>query len=123
TAQTVYSGYADGKGLESVLSSTDQVVASLRSRLGETLKSVQRDSTPLPQVTTADLDALRAYALGVTAYSEHRYREALDYFDQAIRIDPDFAFAYIGSMRVHFSQGEYSLARGFYRKALTLRGQ
>jgi len=123
TAQTVYSGYADGKGLESVLSSTDQVVASLRSRLGETLKSVQRDSTPLPQVTTADLDALRAYALGVTAYSEHRYREALDYFDQAIRIDPDFAFAYIGSMRVHFSQGEYSLASGFYRKALTLRGQ
>ncbi len=123
TAHTLYSEYADGEGLESVLSSTDRVVASLRSQLGETLKAVRRDSAPLPQVTTSDLDALRAYALGTTAYSEHRYREALDYFDQAVRIDPDFAFAYLGSLRVHYSQGEYASAERFYRKALALRVQ
>src|SRR5690606_34088629 len=55
---TVYAEYADGKGALSALTSIDEVTATLRERLGEALESVQRDSMPLPQVTTDNLDAL-----------------------------------------------------------------
>lgn len=119
----VYSEHAEGRGLQSVLGSTDQVVSAMRARLGESLASIRNDSRPLPEVTTGDLDALRAYALGLSAYAEHRTREALEHFDQAARIDPQFAFAYVGSMRVHYSQGNMAMARTFFERAMALRNR
>lgn len=121
TRESVFSERASGRGLESVLTSTDAVVASLRGRLGESMDGIRRDSRPLPDVTTNDLDALRAYALGLQAYAEHRNREALEHFDQATRIDPEFAFAYVGSMRVHYAQGEMGIAGDFLRRAMARR--
>lgn len=123
TSQTIYSEFADGRGLDSALASTDRVVAALRGRLGESPRALQRDASPLPQVTTSNLDALRAYSLGVSAYAGHRHGEALDFFNQAARIDPEFAFAYMGSLRVHYSRGDYASALADFRKASSLRNQ
>lgn len=111
TGSTVWSDHVDGRGLESVLPSTDRLVAQMRSRLGEALKDVARDSAPLPQVATANLDALHAYAVGLQAYGDGRYPEALRFFDQAIRFDPEFAFAYMGQLRIHVAKGDMDAAR------------
>lgn len=121
SGERVFTERASGRGLGSVLASTDEVVASLRGRLGESMEGIRRDSRPLPEVTTQNLDALRAYALGLRAYSENRNREALEHFDQATRIDPDFAFAYVGSMRVHYARGEMAVADSFLERAVALK--
>ncbi|OEY99085.1 MULTISPECIES: putative peptide modification system cyclase [Stenotrophomonas] len=121
TSNTVYSHSADGRGLESVLTSADQVVAALREDLGEAMQNISRDSAPLPKVATSSIDALHAYAKGLAAISNQDYDSALLFFNQAATVDPDFAFAYLGMMRIRDGQGNLEEARRLYDRAYALR--
>lgn len=99
TQTTVYAESADGTGAASTLASIDHVTAALRGKLGEAMESIEKTSAPLPQVSTGNLDALRAYALGQKAYGENRYGEALPFYKQATELDPKFALAWVGQAR------------------------
>ena len=121
TQTTVYADSADGKGAESVLTSIDKVTTTLRGKLGEALASIEENSVPLPQVTTKNLEALRAYALGVKATGNRRWEEATKLFERAIALDDHFALAYMGLVRLHWSAASYDKAMPLMRKALILR--
>ena len=121
SGQTVYTRFADGRGLDSILASTDHVVAALRTDLGEALRDVGRDQRPLPTVATANLDALHAYAKGVDATAAARYDDALMFFEQATRLDPGFAFAYVGQMNIQHAKGNLEQAAALYQKAVSQR--
>ena len=103
TQATVYAESADGSGAGSVLGSIDTVTAALRGKLGEALKTIQRDSAPLPQVSTANLDALKAYALGDRKRNMGELKEALSYYKRAVELDPQFALAHLAQARVYTS--------------------
>ena len=49
---------------EAVLKALDAAAVSLRSKLGESLSSVQKYATPVEEATTPSLEALKAYSLG-----------------------------------------------------------
>jgi hypothetical protein len=51
-------------GKEKVLNAVGDAAAKLRGRLGESLATVQKFDVPLPEATTASLEALKAYSLG-----------------------------------------------------------
>ena len=121
TQTTVYAESADGNGAGSALASIDKVNLALRGRLGEALASIEQDSRPLPQVTTANLDALRAYALGQSAYAKGRYAEAASLYQRATQIDADFALAYLGSVRANLASIDANAALPYLRKAMALR--
>ena len=95
TQATVYSVSADGLGAQSVLPSLDSVSKQLRGKLGEALAMVSKQSQPLAQVATPDLNALKAYSLGEKAYNNADLKGAEAYFSEALRIDPHFALAHI----------------------------
>lgn len=95
TQTTVWSESADGVGEASVLPSLDKVNRQLRVRLGEALATVSSESKPLERVATKNLDALRAYAAGNRSYETGDMKEAIAYYDQAIRLDPEFARAHL----------------------------
>ena len=118
---TVYSESAEGVGFSSVLPSLDKVSQQLRVRLGEALGSVEATSVPLPQVTTANLDALRAYALGLDAYATDHSSDALELFKHAIKLDTNFALAYMGMARVYMSSEDEASARLYVDRALALK--
>lgn len=118
---TVYAEYADGKGAASALASIDKVAAALREKLGEALEVVQRDSTPLPEVTTQSLDALRAYALGQGAFGRGEWREALELYGRAVTIDPRFALAHLAMSRVYVALSDRPAALPSLDKALALK--
>ena len=99
--EVVYVATADGSGVDSILASVDEAAAALRTRLGEARLAVARDSRPLPQVATASLDALRAYALGQEAYAQGNFVQAADFYQRAVALDPDFALAHIGIARAY----------------------
>lgn len=111
SSHVVYSVHADGNGYASALPSTDKVVAELRTQLGEAISEIRKASAPLPEVATADLDALNAYAKGVATYGKGEAQESIKYFDIATRIDPGFAMAYLGKMRALASLGHRDNAR------------
>ncbi|WP_206862068.1 putative peptide modification system cyclase [Lysobacter changpingensis] len=102
TQTTIYAKSADGIGADSTLTSIDAVTATLRETLGEELPSIQNDSIPLPKVTTSSLDALRAYALGQQAMARANYAEAQQFYSRATSLDPKFALAWLGQVRVTF---------------------
>jgi len=52
----------DGK--ERILKALSEAAAKLRSKLGESLSTVQKFDTPIEQATTSSLEALKAYSLG-----------------------------------------------------------
>ena len=118
---TVYTETAEGVGFSSVLPSLDKVGQQLRVRLGEAMSSVQTDNAPLPQVTTSNLDALRAYALGLQAYADSHDSDALELFKHAVKLDANFALAYTGIARVYEGDDDTATAYTYVEKALALR--
>src|SRR6266566_3374380 len=49
---------------ENVLNSLSEIVRTLRTRLGESLATVEKHSRPLADATTSSLEALKAYSMG-----------------------------------------------------------
>ena len=121
TRRTLAVESADGRGLESALTSIDQVAAQLRDAVGENLASIRRDSAPLPDVTTSNLDALRSYALGQAAFGEGRFLQADGFYARAVDLDPDFALAYIGRLRTSNAQMDLPKGADNLAKALARR--
>ena len=109
-------------GKELVLKALDSAAVSLRSKLGESLGSVQKYATPLEEATTPSLEALQAYSLGVKALVERDdNRATVSLTQQAVRLDPNFGMAYALLGVGYQNLGETTLAAEYTRKAYELR--
>ena len=108
TQATVYTESADGRGLNSVLPTIDAIDQKLRLRLGEALAAVSETNKPLEQVATPNLDALRAYSLGQRAYFTGNMKDALAFYRDAVRLDPQFATAHLVIARVWINADQNS---------------
>ena len=80
---------------DEVVATVEQLSRLLRRHLGESLTSLQR-SLPLPQVTTASLEALELYAQGRAIQRKGDAASAIPLMEQAVAIDTAFASAYRG---------------------------
>ncbi|MEP6938361.1 MAG: putative peptide modification system cyclase [Rudaea sp.] len=121
TQATVFAETADGTGLDSVLPSVGKVSGELRARLGEALASVEANNAPLPRVSTSNLDALRAYSLGLQSMIAGRDAEAIGLLRRAIELDANFALAYMAIARVYSENDEDALARDNALKAAAMK--
>ena len=78
-----------------VLDALGKAASGIRSKLGESLASVQKYDAPAENVTTPSLEALQAYSLGYQAMIlRNQYDVAIPLFQRAISLDPNFAMAY-----------------------------
>jgi serine/threonine protein kinase/tetratricopeptide (TPR) repeat protein len=107
---------------ENILDALEKAATKLRERLGESLSTVQKFDTPLQQATTPSLDALRAYSLGRrTLIEKGDAASSGRSFQQAIRLDPNFAMAYLSLGLSYLNVGENSAGARNVRKAYELR--
>jgi tetratricopeptide (TPR) repeat protein/class 3 adenylate cyclase len=104
---------------EKVLDALGNAAAKLREELGESLNTVEKFATPLPNATTPSLDALKAYSLGLIKDRQND-AEAIPFFKRAIELDPNFASAYEGVAVAYLNLGESGLARENFTKAFEL---
>ncbi len=111
TQTTVWSESVDGNGAQSVLPSIDTVNQKLRESLGEALATVGESSQPLAQVATKNLDALRVYSLGLAQQGKGKFADAITFFNEALRLDPDFATVHIQLGRIMNNMGRDADAR------------
>jgi DNA-binding SARP family transcriptional activator/tetratricopeptide (TPR) repeat protein len=81
------------RGKSDVLAGMDRLLGRTRRALGESADSVNANASPLPRVTTASLEALRAYAEGQRAWAARDMVGAAALFTQAVTIDSSFALA------------------------------
>jgi len=106
---------------EEVLQTLGEMTSRLRSRLGESLKSLQRYDAPIEQATTPSLEALKAYTLGIAQRSRGAEVESIRFFQRALELDRDFAAAAVALSTVYANLGEGSRSIEFARRAYASR--
>ncbi|HXY00952.1 MAG TPA: protein kinase [Candidatus Limnocylindrales bacterium] len=122
TSDSLAGEQARATGKEQVLAAMDKAAANLRSKLGESLSTVQKFDTPIEQATTPSLEALQAYSLGRQALAaKGDNAAAVPFFQRAIALDPNFAMAYASLGTSYGNLGETSLGAENTRKAYELR--
>jgi serine/threonine protein kinase len=94
-----------------VLAAVAKAATAMRARLGESMASIQKLSTPYTNVTTTSLQAFHAFSLGE---EEHRmgrdFPQASSFYQEALRLDPSFAMAYARLGVAYSNQGAMSKA-------------
>jgi len=108
---------ADKQG---VLKALGTAASTLRSKLGESLATVQKFDVPV-EATTPSLEALKAYSMGITTGRTKGDAEAIPFMKRAIELDPNFAMAYVGLGVEYSNLGQASLAATYAKKAYDLR--
>jgi tetratricopeptide (TPR) repeat protein len=106
---------------EKVLEVLGTAATELRSELGESLATVQKYDVPLIQATTASLEALKAYSLGVKTSDEKGPLTALPYDLSSIQLDPTFAMAYRAVGLDYSNLAQTGRASEYLSKAFALR--
>jgi serine/threonine protein kinase/tetratricopeptide (TPR) repeat protein len=105
---------------QEVLKMLSKAAASLRAKLGESLASIQKFDVPV-EATTASLEALKAFSMGITTFRTKGSAEAIPFYKRAIELDPNFAVAYASLGVVYSNLGQASLAAENIKKAYDLR--
>jgi tetratricopeptide (TPR) repeat protein len=106
---------------EDVLNSLSQIASKFRTRVGESLATVEQHSTPLASATTPSLEALKAYSAGMKVVVSAGNAAAIPFYRRAVEIDPKFALAY-AQLGVSYSAiGESVLSAESTTKAWRLR--
>src|SRR5882724_7467620 len=106
TGDSLAQQQAEASSKEQVLSALGGAVSKLRGTLGESLASVQKFDVPIQQVTTASLDALKAFALGNAEFDHGRELASLPFYRRAVELDPNFAWVYARMGTVYTNAGE-----------------
>lgn len=108
-------------GRDAVLKQLGDAGNELREKLGESLSSVQRYSTPLEQATTSSLEALKAFTEGRRAQGEKGDAASIPFHKRAVELDPNFARAYASLGMAYWNLGESGSAIQTLKKAFELR--
>ncbi len=105
---------------EEVLDTLSQIATRFRTRVGESLATIEKHSKPLAEATTPSLDALKAFSTGndLAVFSWDR---RLPHYQRAIAIDPEFALAHAQVGFGYSTLGESALGRQSLLKAYQLR--
>jgi DNA-binding winged helix-turn-helix (wHTH) protein/tetratricopeptide (TPR) repeat protein len=89
---TLASEQGEASRKEDVLMSLSQAASRLRAALGESLPLAQKSDVPA-HVTTASLEALQSYTVGLRVASTQGDAPSIPFFKRALEIDPRFALA------------------------------
>jgi eukaryotic-like serine/threonine-protein kinase len=95
---------------EQVLGAVGKVASNLRSKLGESLASLQKFDAPVEEATTSSLEALKYFSMGEAERDKGSEYTAIPFYKHALELDPNFAVAYARIGRGYGNLGENALA-------------
>jgi tetratricopeptide (TPR) repeat protein/predicted Ser/Thr protein kinase len=123
TGETLAREQAEATSRDRVLKELGTISSSMRTKLGESLRSIQRFDMPIEQATTPSLPALKSYSLGLEERRRGRELESMAFFNQAIELDREFASAYATLSTVYGSLGEWEKSEESARVAFGLQNR
>ena len=106
---------------EDVLNALSQIASKFRTRVGESLATVEKHSTPLAEATTPSLEALKEYSAAMKVLFSRGSAAAVPLFKRAIEIDPKFAMGHAFLGRMYGDLGESALSAESTSRAYQLR--
>lgn len=121
--RTVSVQTTDADGPDNALPAMDRLLRDLRGTLGESLSQIESTTQPLAQVTTPNLEALRAYSRALQLARLGDFSQATGALNYATELDPSFAAAYAFMGGLLYSQDRWAEARAALEKALSIDGR
>lgn len=106
---------------EDVLNALSQIAVKFRTKVGESLATIEKYSTPLPEATTTSLEALKAYSMAWKVHSRSAPSDTIALNKRAVELDPNFASAHAFLGRTYGQLGETELGAASIRTAYRLR--
>jgi DNA-binding winged helix-turn-helix (wHTH) protein len=106
---------------EDVLNALSQIASKFRTRVGESMSTIERHGTPLAEATTESLEALEAYSAAWKVHNSRGGAAALPLFRRATEIDPNFAMAHASLGRMYADIDELDLSAESTSRAWQLR--
>jgi len=105
---------------EEVLNTLSQMATRFRTRVGESLATIEKHSKTLEEATTPSLEALQAFSAGENLII-FDWGRRLPHLQRAVALDPEFAMAHAMVGFGLSSLGESTLGRQSLLKAYQLR--
>lgn len=105
---------------EHVLNALGAAASAMRSKLGESLSSVERLNRPLEEATTSSLEALQSYSEGLAQMEQGHFLAGIPLQERATAIDPNFALAYYYLGVAYENAGDVARSREYSIKAFHL---
>jgi eukaryotic-like serine/threonine-protein kinase len=122
TGETFAREQVEAQDKPHVLTALATAATQLRGKLGESMATIQRLSTPYIDVTTSSLEAFHAFSLGEDQHRRGRdLPEAESFYKQAVELDPTFAMAYARLGIVYVNSGSNMKGLEYLQKAMALR--
>jgi len=106
---------------EDVLNALSQIASKFRTRVGESLSTVEKYSTPLAEATTPSLEALKAYSAAWRVTRSTGFAAGVPFLKRAVEIDPGFAMAHAVLGLDYSNLGESVLSMESTSRAYQLR--
>lgn len=106
---------------EQVLGAVGKAASALRSKLGESLSSVQKFDAPVEEATTSSLDALKSFSLGEAERAKGQEMASVPFYKHAIELDPNFASAYARLGQALVNARHSDEGREYTKKAFELK--
>jgi serine/threonine protein kinase/Tfp pilus assembly protein PilF len=113
----------EAEGKEQVLKALGRASTSMREKLGESMASIRKFDAPIEQATTASLDALKDYAVGVELWRKGQYAQSVPPLKRAIERDAEFALAYAQLGTSYRDLRNLSLGNEYLERAYQLRNR
>ncbi len=110
----------EAQNKEKILQALSAASTEMRKKLGESLTTIEKFDKPL-EATTNSLEALEAYSDAVDVIANGKENESLPHFKQAIKLDPNFAMAYLRIGGNYIALEKYELANESFHKSFELR--
>jgi len=95
--------------------------AQLRRKLGEPASSLTKFNKPLEQATSPSPEAVQQLAVGYKRHLALDLQGAIQHYQRATELDPDFGLAYAALGAAQNALSEFSLAAAAEKKAYDLR--
>jgi len=121
TSEVLDQEQAQAARIEEVMSALSQIAIKFRTKVGESLATVKKYDTPLAEVTTPSLQALKDFSTARKIFLRRGWDAALPLMKRVTETYPDFAMAHAVMARLYTDIGETELAAQSAAAAYRLR--
>jgi eukaryotic-like serine/threonine-protein kinase len=116
TGQILFSDKLEGQDVQSIFGMVDRLTANIAGKFLPA--SAQPQQAPaIEQASTSNVEAYRHYQLGVDYGRRFLSKEAVGELEEAVRLDPQFALAYMVLSDAYFQDGDLRRSNDVIGKA------
>jgi eukaryotic-like serine/threonine-protein kinase len=120
TGQILFSDKLEGQDIQSIFGMVDRLTSNLASNFLPASDQPQK-APEIEQASTTNVEAYRHYQLGIDDARRYFVPDAVHEFEEAVRLDPQFALAYLRLGTEYNLLGDLTGAREAMAKAQQLQ--